>query len=75
MDPGDRALARQLRMSMFLQAAASIMLGVACIVRLVTGGLDALAIVFGLGAVATGVIAAFLARHLRGSRATPAGPS
>jgi uncharacterized membrane protein HdeD (DUF308 family) len=65
---------RQLRMSMFLQAAAGIMLSIACIVRLITSGPDALAVVFGLGAVVTGAIAAVLARSLRGARATQAGP-
>ena len=72
--PGDRALARQLRMSMFLQAAAAVMLAIACVVRLITSGPDALTFVFGLGALATGAIAAFLARTIRASRAPSSGP-
>lgn len=67
----DPALRRQLRLSIFLQTGAAIMLAIACVVRLVTSGLDALALVFGLGAL----LAAGLAWFIRTRLASAAGPS
>lgn len=67
----DEPLRRQLRFSMFLQAAAAGMLLIACIVRIVTSGIDALAVVFGLGAV----LAAGIAWYLRSRLASWSPPS
>lgn len=63
-DPMDAALRRQLRFSMFLQAAAAGMLLIACIVRIVTSGVDLFAIVFGLGAMLAGGISWYLRGRL-----------
>jgi hypothetical protein len=60
----DESLRRQLRFSMFLQAAAAGLLLVACIVRIATSGIDLIAVVFGLGALLAGGIAWFLRRRL-----------
>ncbi len=67
----DPALRRQLRLSVFLQAGAAIMLAIACVVRLVTSGIDPLAIAFGLGALLAGGLAWFIKVRL----ASAVGPS
>lgn len=63
----DEQLRRQLRFSMILQAAAAGMLAVACVVRIVTSGLDLLAVIFALGTVLAGGFAWFLRTRLAGA--------
>jgi hypothetical protein len=60
----DPALRRQLRLSIFLQSGAGIMLAIACVVRIVTSGVDALALVFGVGALLAGGLAWYIRARL-----------
>ena len=47
-DPATNSLRRQLKFSLFLQAAAFVMFGVAFVVRAATAGFDALTLAFAL---------------------------
>jgi len=47
-DDGNASLRRQLRFSLFLQAAAFLMFGVAFVVRATTAGFDVLTLAFAL---------------------------
>lgn len=60
----DDQLRRQLRFSMILQIATAGMLAVACVVRLLTSGPDALAVIFGIGALLAGGFAWYLRTRL-----------
>lgn len=61
----DDATRRTLRFSVFLQAAAAVMFGVAFVVWVTTTGWDVLTVVFGALALAAAAAAAFTLSRLR----------
>ena len=63
--PMDDATRRTLRFSVFLQAAAAVMFGVAFVVWVTTTGWDVLTVVFGALALAAAAAAAFTLSRLR----------
>lgn len=68
-------LRRQLRFSIFLQATAAVMLSVACVVRIVTTGMDLLAVILGVGAALAGFLAVAIAWYLKTRLAPMSEPS
>lgn len=63
--PMDDATRRTLRFSVFLQAAAAVMFGVAFVVWVTTTGWDVLTVVFGALALAAAAAAVFTVSRLR----------
>ena len=63
--PMDDATRRTLRFSVFLQAAAAVMFGVAFVVWVTTTGWDVLTVVFGALALAAAAAAVFTLSRLR----------
>ncbi len=61
----DDATRRTLRFSVFLQAAAAVMFGVAFVVWVTTTGWDVLTVVFGALALAAAAAAVFTVSRLR----------
>lgn len=61
----DDATRRTLRFSVFLQAAAAVMFGIAFVVRVSTTGWDILTVVFGALALAAAAAAVFTWSRLR----------
>ena len=61
----DDATRRTLRFSVFLQAAAAVMFGVAFVVWVTTTGWDVLSVVFGALALAAAAAAVFTLSRLR----------
>lgn len=61
----DDAARRQLRFSLFLQAFALLMMGVALVVRVTAFGWDAVAVILGVAVIVIVVAAVFTLRRLR----------
>lgn len=61
----DDATRRQLRFSLFLQAAALLMFAVALIAQIATGGAPTLIMVFGAGVILVALAMAFTSKRMR----------
>jgi drug/metabolite transporter (DMT)-like permease len=65
MSEADDRTRRQLRFSLFLQAFAALMLGVAFVVRYLSSGLDILTALFGILMLVAAAAAVLIGRRLR----------